>query len=82
MRPSKIIPGTQLLITPSGGGQRNIAFFVRRIPAQGGRPAKNYLRFPRFAGLDGPNDDGTCEMSDYELSRRGVFAPNSQGVHL
>lgn len=52
-------------------GETRTAYFMRRVPAQQGRPAANYLRFPDYAGLNGPDDDGTCEMSDYDLSRRG-----------
>ena len=35
--------------------------------------AVNYLRFPHLAGLDGGDDDGTCQMSDYQLSRNGQY---------
>jgi hypothetical protein len=52
-------------------GERRTAWFVRRVPAQQGRAAVNFLRFPDYAGLEGPDDDGTCAMSDYDLSRRG-----------
>lgn len=75
MHPSKIKPGTKLKIHPVfNSGADAVAFFVKRIPAQCGCKAVNYLRFPDYAGLDGPDDDGTCQMSDYELSRRGEFA--------
>lgn len=75
MKPSKINAGTKLKIHPVfGSGADVIAYFVKRIPAQCGRKAVNYLRFPDYAGIDGPDDDGTCQMSDYELSRRGEFA--------
>ncbi len=72
MRPSKIKPGTKLKIKTAL--RDRVAYFVKRVPAQGGRKAVNYLRFPDFAGLNGPDDDGACEMSDYELSRRGEYA--------
>jgi hypothetical protein len=51
-----------------------LAIFIRRIPRQNGRPAVNLLRFPDFAGLHGLDDDGTCEMSDYDLARLGRYA--------
>lgn len=68
MRPTAIQAGEKVWVRTAGGGQP--AYFVRRLPAQGGHKAVNYLRFPAFAGMDGPGDDGTCEMSDYEVSRR------------
>lgn len=67
MKPSKIKPGEKLSVQ-TGFAVRS-AYFVRRVPAQGGRKAVNYLRFPDFAGMEGPEDDGVCEMSDYEVSR-------------
>lgn len=72
MRPSKIKAGQKLLIQPSLGSKSQIAYFIKRIPASCGRQAVNLLRFPDFAGLDGADDDGTCQMSDYDLSRRGM----------
>lgn len=74
MKPSQVKPGDKLLISPVGVGRATTAFFVRRIPASQGRKAINLVRFPDFAGLDGPDDDGTTEMSDYDLSRRGRLA--------
>ena len=72
MRPSTLKPGTKLKIKCIFGQGDYTGFFVRREPAKGkGIPAVNYVRFPAFEGLNGPNDDGTCQMSDYELSRRG-----------
>ena len=74
MRPSKIKAGTKLLVKSTFGDHLLKAVFIKRIPAAGGRAAVNYLRFPDFAGMDGPDDDGTCQMSDYDLSRRGEYA--------
>lgn len=75
MKPSKIKAGQKLKIQPSlGGGVDRTAYFVKRISAECGRKAVNYVRFPDYAGLDGPDDDGTCQMSDYDLSRRGNYA--------
>lgn len=68
MRPSKIQTGEKLLVK-TGLGIR-IAFFVRRVPARSGQRAVNYLRFPDYVGMDGPEDDGICQMSDYDVSRR------------
>ena len=65
MRPSTIKPGEKVWVRIAFSVQP--AYFVCRRPAQGGRPAVNYLRFPAFACAE---DDGTCEMSDYEVSRR------------
>ena len=68
MRPSTARPGEKVWVRTALGGQP--AYFVRRLPARPGRQAVNYLRFPAFAGMNGAEDDGTCEMSDYEVSRR------------
>lgn len=69
MRPTMLRRGDQVSVRTLGGLER-IAFFVRRERAEKGRPAKNFLRFPDFAGINGPDDDGTCEMSDYDVSRK------------
>ncbi len=74
MRPTKLKHGNKLLIRPALGTESHIGFFVRREPARGGRKAVNYVRFPDYAGLNGPSDDGTIPMSDYDLSRRGEYA--------
>ena len=74
MKPSKIKRGQKLLIKAALGTESLTAFFVKRIPAQCGRKAINLVRFPEYEGLMSPEDDGTCEMSDYDLSRRGEFA--------
>ncbi|MBL3589170.1 MAG: hypothetical protein JMN24_05150 [gamma proteobacterium endosymbiont of Lamellibrachia anaximandri] len=70
MKPTTLKYGEKLRIKPALGTTTETAYFVRRIPARSGRKAVNYVRFPEFAGLNGPDDDGTCEMSDYDLSRR------------
>ena len=70
MKPSKLKPGNRLVVSTSLGAKET-AYFVRREPApRPGRKAVNYLRFPGFAGQNGPGDDGTCQMSDYDVSRR------------
>lgn len=75
MHPAKLKPGDKVMVACIGAVTTRTAYFVRREPARGkGRPAKNWLRFPDFAGLDGPQDEGLCTMSDYELSRRGRLA--------
>ncbi len=71
MKPSTLKYGEKLRIKPALGTTTETAYFVRRTPARPGRKAVSYVRFPEFAGLNGPDDDGTCEMSDYDLSRRG-----------
>ena len=68
MRPSTLKAGERVRVR--GAFSVPTAYFVRRRPAQGGRRPVNYLRFPGYAGMHGPADDGTCEMSDYEVSRR------------
>ena len=76
MRPSMLKPGQPLMvICPLGAELRErLVYFVRREPARGkGQPAKCFLRFPDYAGLDGPDDVGTCQISDYELSRRARY---------
>lgn len=78
MKPSTLRKGDWLIVLDTLGGERR-AQFIRRVPARGkGCPARNLLRFPDFAGLDGPDDDGTCTMSDYDLSRRGRLAGGAQ----
>ena len=74
MKPSKIKAGQKLKVQSSLGNEEMTAFFIKRMPAQCGQKAVNFLRFPDLAGLDGPDDDGTCQMSDYDLSRRGSYA--------
>jgi len=74
MKPSRLKPNQKLRVKPSADSQGRTAYFVRRIPAECGRKAVNFIRFPDFAGMDGPEDDGTCQMSDYELSRLGEYA--------
>ncbi len=59
IRPSKLRPGQKVLVKEFVGNHSNITFFICRKPARGkGKPAVNYLRFPCFIGLDGPDDDG------------------------
>ncbi len=74
MRPSKIKPGTKLKINSTYGAKSEIGYFIKRYPAECGRKAFSLIRFPAYAGLNGGEDDGTSQMSDYDLSRRGEFA--------
>ena len=76
MRPSTIKAGEKVWVRSAVSVQT--AYFVRRLPAQGGRQAVNYLRFPALAGMD----DGVCEMSDYEVSRRVERAVDDSGDPL
>ena len=72
MKPSQLKKGAKLAIKTASGVK--IAFFIDRIPAQAGQKAINLLRFPCYAGLNGPDDNGTCEMNDFDLSKRGAHA--------
>ena len=71
MRPSQLPSGCKLAITTALGVRT--AYFVGRIPAETGA-AVNLLRFPDYAGLNGPDDTGISQMSDGDLSRRGEYA--------
>lgn len=69
MRPTSLRAGDKVIVTLFGGKQ-STAVFIRRDPACCGRKAASYFRFPAFAGQNGPDDDGTCPMSDYDVSRK------------
>lgn len=51
-------------------GDPVIGIFEERKPRAPGRKAYNIIRVNEYAGLDGPDDDGTVIMSDYDVSRR------------
>lgn len=72
MKPSQLKKGDKLSIKSTSG--ERTAFFICRIPAQAGQKAVNLLRFPSYAGVNGSDDTGTCEMSDYDISRRAEYA--------
>ena len=75
MKPASLRPGTRIRVLPtSPGGETLAAVFVRRVPRSGGRPAYSLVRFSVYAGLPSADADGTIQMSDYDLSRRGVVA--------
>lgn len=79
MRPSKLKPGTWLVIRDAFGTGEYRARFEGRTPARGkGRPAKNRLFNPDWVGLSGPDDQGEAVISDYELVRRGRLAEGAQ----
>ncbi len=68
MRPTLLKPGDEAHCSCCN----YIYIFVKRIPRErstSGKP-KNIFRCDAFRGLDGPNDEGLVEMSDYEVSRR------------
>ena len=75
MNPSKIKEGQKLKIQTNAGGERT-AYFIERIAGTNGTMSKaiNFVRFPDFAKLDGPDDDGIVQMSDKALSERGQYA--------
>ena len=72
MKPAQLKKGDKLAIKSASG--EKIAFFFCRFPAEAGQKAMNLLRFPCYAGLNGLDDNGTCEMSDFGLSKRGEYA--------
>ena len=43
--------------------------FVRRVPAQAGRPAHCVLQADECRGQNGPDDDGKAVASDYDIAR-------------
>lgn len=67
MRPTRLSPGDEVYKTDS----QHTYVFVKRIPAERSASCKpkNIFRCDSFRGLDGPNDEGLVEMSDYEVSR-------------
>lgn len=64
MKPSKMKPGQEIRING------RVGFYVRRSPTQSGRPAINIIRVPDYAGLNGPDDNGLCQLSDYDFSHK------------
>lgn len=72
MKPTTLKPGQKLSIEMNG--RRRTAYFIERIRNGYGPHAHNLLRFPDFEGLNGPDDNGICQMSDYDLSRKGAIA--------
>ena len=75
MRPTLLKAGDEVCRTDS----KYVYVFVRRIPGErstSGR-AKNIFCCDAYRGLDGPNDEGLVEMSDYEVSRRCTLRPRS-----
>ncbi len=73
MKPARLEPNTPIIYRTADGRWIE-GIFLRRQPAKGPTPAVNWVRFPCFAGLAGPDDDGTCQIGDYDLSRRGRIA--------
>ncbi len=67
MRPTMLRPGDRV----RRSGSKYEYVFVKRIPAErsiSGR-AKNIFQVDIFRGLEGPEDQGHVEMSDYVVSR-------------
>ncbi len=72
MRPTLLKPGDEVLCS----GIKYVSVFVKRIQSErspSSRP-KNFFRCDALRGLDGPDDEGLFEMSDYEVSRQCVRA--------
>jgi len=73
MRPTLLKLGDEVYRASS----KHIYVFVKRIPSErspSGR-AKNIFQCDVFRGLDGPEDQGMVEMSDYDVSRRCIRKP-------
>ncbi len=68
MRPTSLKPGDKVRFA----GIDRVLVFVKRTPGNGPTPAKNIFRCDAWRGLDGPNDPGLCEVSDYEVARRAT----------
>lgn len=69
MRPSTLKPGARLNIAPIyRSGRIMTAFFIDHTPAHGRFHAINRLRFPAYAGINNPDDDGTRQMSDDDMT--------------
>jgi len=74
MKVSCLRPGDRLLVAASySSGAPLEAVFVRRVSRTAGRAAYSLVRFPAYAGLPVASPDGVIQMSDYDLSRRGVL---------
>jgi hypothetical protein len=67
MRPTLLKPGDKVRRKDSS----HEYVFVKRIPAERSvsGAAKNIFQCDVFRGLDGPDDQGLVEMSDYIVSR-------------
>ncbi len=75
MRPILLKPGDEIF----RAGRKHTYVFIKRISAErspSGR-AKNIFQCDVFRGLDGPEDQGIVEMSDYDVSRRCQRKPRS-----
>lgn len=73
MRPTLLVAGREY----QSRGAFTSAYpytFVRR-ERQPCRAAINIFRCEAFRGLNGPTDDGTVHMTDYEVSRKIIPMP-------
>ncbi len=72
-RPQKLRAGDRIRYRTTGGriveGE-----FIMRCPRSAHGPALNVVRFPIYAGLNGPSDVGDSTITDYDLARRGRLA--------
>lgn len=68
MKPSELRPRQEIQVVLNFRARD--AVFVQRCPAPEYRRTVNILKVPEFAGLNGPYDEGICQMSDSELSRK------------
>ncbi len=71
MKPARLAPNTPIEYLCIASGRWISGVFLRRQPRRGPTPAVNWVQFPCYAG---PDHDGTCQISDYDLSRRGRIA--------
>jgi len=69
VKANRIRPGSKMILFSNIGGQEYVVEFLKRDPRQSGRPARNYVRGDAFAGLNGPDDDGTVVLSDQEIAK-------------
>lgn len=73
MRPTLLKPGRK--VKCSG----HVMTFLRR-DRQPCRPAVNWFQCDAYRGINGPDDDGRCTMSDYAVSRNVEPADSEIGA--
>jgi hypothetical protein len=68
MKPTLLKPGEEIRCS----GVQHTLVFVKRLPSDrsGSGKAVNIFRCEACRGLNGPDDEGFVQMSDYQVSRR------------